>query len=87
MERVETGLHDALLDERGGVVDEHDERLWLDEFIHHLLQHEVRQKQQHSTQQLIEPTAHQHQAVLRAGPRHTHTHTRINIYLYMHKHR
>lgn len=37
-----TDLHDTLLDERRRVVDEDNEGVWLDEFVHHLLKHEVR---------------------------------------------
>lgn len=50
------------------MVDQDDEGLWLDELVHHLLKHEVRQQQQDAPQEIIEPTADQHQAVLRTGP-------------------
>lgn len=63
-----THLHDTLLDERRRVVDQDNEGLRLDELVHHLLQHEVRQQQQDAPQKIIEATADQHQAVLSAGP-------------------
>lgn len=50
------------------MVDQNDEGLWLDELIHHLLKHEVRQQQQDAPQKIVESTADQHQAVLSAGP-------------------
>lgn len=50
------------------MVDQDDEGLGLDELVHHLLKHEVRQQQQDAPQKIIESTADQHQAVLRAGP-------------------
>ncbi len=50
------------------MVDQDDEGLWLDELVHHLLKHEVRQQQQNSPQQIIESAADKHQAVLSAGP-------------------
>lgn len=57
-------LHDPLLDEGRGVVDQDNEGLRLDELIHHLLQHEVWQQQENPSQQVIEPTADQDKAVL-----------------------
>lgn len=50
------------------MVDKDDEGLWLDELVHHLLKHEVRQQQQDASQQIIESTADEHQTVLSAGP-------------------
>ena len=50
------------------MVDQDDEGLRLDELVHHLLEHEVRQQQQDAPQEIIESTADQHQTVLGAGP-------------------
>lgn len=50
------------------MVDQDNEGLWLDELVHHLLEHEVRQQQQNAPKKIIESTADQHQAVLSAGP-------------------
>lgn len=50
------------------MVDQDNEGLWLDELVHHLLKHEVRQQKQDAPQEIIESTADQHQAVLSAGP-------------------
>lgn len=50
------------------MVDQDDQGLWLDELVHHLLEHEVRQQQQDAPQKIVESAADQHQAVLGAGP-------------------
>lgn len=54
------------------MVDQDDEGLRLDELVHHLLQHEVRQQQQEAPQEVVEAAADQHQAVLGAGPEEHH---------------
>ncbi len=71
-------LHDALLYERRRVVDQDEKSLWLDEFVHHLLQQEVRQQEQNSSQQIIQTTADQNQTVFSTGPEWFRKHTHMN---------
>lgn len=66
------------------MIDQDDEGLCLDEFVHHLLKHEVRQQQQDAPQKIIEPTADQHQAILCAGPK-KHTKTNVTAHERLHQ--
>lgn len=77
--KIRRNLHDALLYERRRVIDQHEESLRLNEFVHHVLQQEVRQKQQNSSQQVIQATADQNQTVLCTRPKQTKNKTEINI--------
>lgn len=69
-------LHDALLYERRRVVDQDEKSLRLNQFVHHLLQQEVRQQEQNSSQQIVQTAADQNQTVFSTGPewfrKHTH---------------
>ncbi len=70
-------LHDALLYERRRVVDQDEKSLRLDEFVHHLLQQEVRQQEQNSSHQIVQTTADQNQTVFSTGPEWFRKHTWI----------